>query len=163
MAAIDTSPFLQLHMVPITFRSVSLEILSRRLMSTHYCQTADWLSPLNCITLQYTGMISLFILVWEPPTLKQALANQSGPRQLRRPLGRAPLGTAYKDADLRHTSQSGRRGGTAVMVRKGIPHNHVDLLPLVSVETAGVCIPIGNSEVLLSCLEYCWHHWALKL
>jgi hypothetical protein len=28
----------------------------------------------------------------------------------------------------------GRKGGTAVAVRKGIPHNHVDLPPLVSVE-----------------------------
>ncbi|PNF35683.1 hypothetical protein B7P43_G17443 [Cryptotermes secundus] len=39
--------------------------------------------------------------------------------------------------------QSGRNGGTAVAVRKGIPHNHVDLPPLVSVEATGVCIPIG--------------------
>ncbi|PNF36286.1 hypothetical protein B7P43_G05854 [Cryptotermes secundus] len=46
--------------------------------------------------------------------------------------------------------QSGRKGGTAVAVRKGIPHIHVDLPPLVSVEATGVCIPIGNSEVLLA-------------
>jgi hypothetical protein len=39
----------------------------------------------------------------------------------------------------------GRKGGTAVAVREGIPHNHADLPPLV-----GVCIPIGNSEVLLA-------------
>jgi hypothetical protein len=45
---------------------------------------------------------------------------------------------------------SGRKGGTAVAVRKGIPHNHVDLPPLVTVEATGVCIPIGNSEVLLA-------------
>jgi hypothetical protein len=32
--------------------------------------------------------------------------------------------------------------------RKGIPHNHVDLPPLVSVEATGVCIPIGNSDCL---------------
>jgi hypothetical protein len=43
----------------------------------------------------------------------------------------------------------GRKGITAVAVRKGIFHNHVDLPPLVSVEATGVCIPIGNSEVLL--------------
>jgi hypothetical protein len=43
-----------------------------------------------------------------------------------------------------------RKGGTAVVVRKGIPHNHVDLPPLVSVEATGVCIPRGNSEVLLA-------------
>jgi hypothetical protein len=44
----------------------------------------------------------------------------------------------------------GRKGGTTVAVRKGIPHNHVDLRPLVSVEATGVCIPIGNSKVLLA-------------
>jgi hypothetical protein len=37
----------------------------------------------------------------------------------------------------------GREGGTAVTVRKNIPH-------LVSVEATGVCIFIGNSEVLLA-------------
>jgi hypothetical protein len=30
-----------------------------------------------------------------------------------------------------------------------IPHHHVDLPPFVSIEATGVCIPIGNSEVLL--------------
>jgi exonuclease III len=44
----------------------------------------------------------------------------------------------------------GRKGGTAVAVRKGIPYNHVDLPPLVSTEATGVCIPIGNSEILLA-------------
>jgi hypothetical protein len=44
----------------------------------------------------------------------------------------------------------GRKGGTAVAPRKGIPHNHVDLPPFVSVEATGVCIPIGNSKVLLA-------------
>jgi hypothetical protein len=44
----------------------------------------------------------------------------------------------------------GRKGGTAVAVRKGIPHNHVDLPPLVSVEATGVCIPIGYSEMFLA-------------
>jgi hypothetical protein len=43
----------------------------------------------------------------------------------------------------------GRKGGTAVAVRKGIPHSHADLPHLVLVEATGVCIPIGNSEVLL--------------
>jgi hypothetical protein len=42
---------------------------------------------------------------------------------------------------------TGRKGRTAIAVRKGIPHNHVNLLPLVSIETTGVCIPICNSEV----------------
>jgi hypothetical protein len=44
----------------------------------------------------------------------------------------------------------GRKGGTAAAVRKGIPHNHVDLPPLISVEATGVCIPILNSELLLA-------------
>jgi hypothetical protein len=35
-------------------------------------------------------------------------------------------------------------------VRKGIPHNYIDLPPLVSIEFAGVCILIGNSEVSLA-------------
>jgi hypothetical protein len=44
----------------------------------------------------------------------------------------------------------GRKGGNAVAVRKGIPHNHVDLPPLVSVEATGVCVPTGNSELMLA-------------
>jgi hypothetical protein len=44
----------------------------------------------------------------------------------------------------------GRKGGTVVAVRKGIPHNHVDLPRLISVEATGVCIPIGKSEVMLA-------------
>jgi hypothetical protein len=44
----------------------------------------------------------------------------------------------------------GRKGETAVALRKGIPHNHVDLPSLISVEATGVCIPIGNSQVLLA-------------
>jgi exonuclease III len=44
----------------------------------------------------------------------------------------------------------GRKGETAVAVRKGIPHSHVDLPSLISVETTGVCIPIGNKEILLA-------------
>jgi hypothetical protein len=44
----------------------------------------------------------------------------------------------------------GREDGTAIAVRKGIPHNHVDLPPLISLEATGVCIPTGNSKVLLA-------------
>jgi exonuclease III len=44
----------------------------------------------------------------------------------------------------------GIKGGTAVAVKKGIPHNHVDLTPLNSLEATGICIPIGNSELLLT-------------
>jgi hypothetical protein len=42
------------------------------------------------------------------------------------------------------------KGGTAVAVRKGIPHSHIDLPPLISVEATGVCVHIGNKEILLS-------------
>jgi exonuclease III len=45
-----------------------------------------------------------------------------------------------------------KKGRTAVAVKKGFPHSHVDLSPLVSIEATGVCIPIGNSELLLSAL-----------
>jgi hypothetical protein len=45
-----------------------------------------------------------------------------------------------------------RKGGTAVAVRKGIPHNYVDLPPLVAIEATGVCIPIRNSELMLPAL-----------
>jgi hypothetical protein len=44
----------------------------------------------------------------------------------------------------------GRKGGTAVVVRKAIPHKHADLPPLLSIKAAGVCIPIGDSELLLA-------------
>jgi hypothetical protein len=44
----------------------------------------------------------------------------------------------------------GRKGRTTVAVKKGIPHSHVVLPPLVSVEATGVSIPIGNSEILLA-------------
>jgi hypothetical protein len=43
-----------------------------------------------------------------------------------------------------------RKGETAFAVRKEIPHNHVDLPPLVSEEVTGIYIPIGNSEVRLA-------------
>jgi hypothetical protein len=32
---------------PSCFGMCELEVLSRRLMITHYCQTADWLLPAN--------------------------------------------------------------------------------------------------------------------
>jgi hypothetical protein len=43
-----------------------------------------------------------------------------------------------------------RKGGTAIAVRKGIPHRQVNLPPLVSIEATGICIQIGNCEVLLA-------------
>jgi exonuclease III len=44
----------------------------------------------------------------------------------------------------------GRKCGTAVAVRKGIPRKHADLPPLVLLEDIGVYIPIDNIEVLLA-------------
>jgi hypothetical protein len=44
----------------------------------------------------------------------------------------------------------GRKGGTAVAVRRGVPHSYVDLPHLVSIEATGVCIPIDNSAILLA-------------
>jgi hypothetical protein len=45
---------------------------------------------------------------------------------------------------------SGRKGGTAVAVRKGIPHNITGLIPLVSIKVTALCITTGNSEVLFA-------------
>jgi exonuclease III len=44
----------------------------------------------------------------------------------------------------------GRKGGTAVAGRKGIPHNLVELPALVSVEVTGVCILVGNDVLLIA-------------
>jgi len=44
----------------------------------------------------------------------------------------------------------GVKDKTTAAVWKGIPHAHVDILSLVSEEATGVCIPNGNSEVLLA-------------
>jgi hypothetical protein len=47
-------------------------------------------------------------------------------------------------------------------VRKGITQNHVDLPPLVSIEATGLCIPLGDSEVLLAAAfkspGHAWNH-----
>jgi hypothetical protein len=50
----------------------------------------------------------------------------------------------------RNDCQPGRKGGIAVAVKKGIPHSHLDLPPLIAVEATGVYIPIGNKEILLA-------------
>jgi hypothetical protein len=44
----------------------------------------------------------------------------------------------------------GIKGGTAVAVKIGVRHSHVDLPPIDSIKATGVCIPIGNSELLLA-------------
>jgi hypothetical protein len=48
------------------------------------------------------------------------------------------------------TDTRAAKGGTAVAVRRGVPHNHVDLPAPASVEATGVFIPNGNGEELLS-------------
>jgi len=51
---------------------------------------------------------------------------------------------------LSRLSDDRHPGGTAFAVRKGIPHTHVDLPPLVSVAATGVYKPTGNKKVLLA-------------
>jgi hypothetical protein len=54
----------------------------------------------------------------------------------------------------------GIKGGRAVAVRKGIPHSHVDLPSLFSIEATGICIPINNSEMLLAAIyKFSGHAW----
>jgi hypothetical protein len=54
----------------------------------------------------------------------------------------------------------GKKGGTAVAVRKVIPYNHVDVPPLVSIEATGICIPTGNSETILAAgYKSPGHYW----
>jgi hypothetical protein len=40
--------------------------------------------------------------------------------------------------------------GTAVAVKKGIPHTCADPPPLLSVGATGICIQIGNTEMILA-------------
>jgi hypothetical protein len=42
------------------------------------------------------------------------------------------------------------KGGTAVAVKKGIPHTYFELPPLHLLEAAGVSIPIAHTEMLLA-------------
>jgi hypothetical protein len=42
---------------------------------------------------------------------------------------------------------------SVIAVRKGIPHNRVDLPSLASIGDAGLCVPIGISEVLLAAVR----------
>jgi hypothetical protein len=44
----------------------------------------------------------------------------------------------------------GREGSGDVAVRQGVPHNHADLPPLMSIQPTGVCIPNGDSDILLA-------------
>jgi hypothetical protein len=48
--------------------------------------------------------------------------------------------------------EDGRKGETAVAVKRGIPHTCVDLPPLLPVEAPGVCMLIGNTEMFLAAL-----------
>jgi hypothetical protein len=54
----------------------------------------------------------------------------------------------------------GRIGRTAVA---GNPHNHVDLPPFVSIEAAGVCIPIGIIRVKCYLQQSVSHQATLKM
>jgi hypothetical protein len=54
----------------------------------------------------------------------------------------------------------GLKDRTTTAIRKGIPHNSVDLFPFVLVDVTGVCIPTGNSKILLPTIHkflgYTW-------
>jgi exonuclease III len=50
----------------------------------------------------------------------------------------------------RNDRQDRHKDGTAVSVKKGIPHTYADLPPLLSVEATRVCIPIGHNEMLFA-------------
>jgi hypothetical protein len=50
----------------------------------------------------------------------------------------------------RNDRLDGNNGGSAVAVKKGIPHTYVDLLPLLQLESTWVSIPIGHTEKLLA-------------
>jgi hypothetical protein len=43
------------------------------------------------------------------------------------------------------------KGETAVAVKKGNPHTCINLPPLLLVKATGVCILIGNTELLIDC------------
>jgi hypothetical protein len=46
--------------------------------------------------------------------------------------------------------EDGHKGGTAIAVKKGIPHACVDLPPLLSAAATGVCMLTGNTEIFLA-------------
>jgi hypothetical protein len=48
------------------------------------------------------------------------------------------------------TSTRAEKAELPLQSGKALSHNHVDLPPLISVEATGVCIPIGNREILLA-------------
>jgi hypothetical protein len=69
--------------------------------------STSFFRQLDVTTLTIPFIAFIFsISLWVPPTIKQALANQHRPQQLQCSLDRVLLATAYKNADLRHTSQS---------------------------------------------------------
>jgi hypothetical protein len=95
--------------------------------------------------------------LWEPPTLKQALANQRGPRQLQRPFGRAPLATAYKDADLPHGSQSQLRLHRYSLYRAWWPElrRHLSDAPCLRVTAPFRAHSTSRVTALSACLLVC--------
>jgi hypothetical protein len=55
------------------------------------------------------------------------------------------------DYDIYRTDhEDGHEGGTANTVTKGIHHTCADPPPLLPVKATGVCIPIGNTDLLLA-------------
>jgi hypothetical protein len=53
---------------------------------------------------------------------------------------------------------------TAVAVRRGNPHAHVDVPPLRSIEAIEICVLIVNSEVLLAAVyKFQSNHGVMKI
>jgi hypothetical protein len=54
-----------------------------------------------------------------------------------------------------------RKGRTVIAVRKAIPHSHLDLISLISIEATGIYIPTGTKEILLpSVYKSPWGTWS---
>jgi hypothetical protein len=76
-------------------------------------------------------------------------------KHLQDPVLRHTSETSYEalhpKTDIYQTDcQDRHKDGTAVAVKKGIPHKCTELPPLLSIEATGVCIPI---ETLKCCLR----------
>lgn len=50
----------------------------------------------------------------------------------------------------RNDREPGRGGGTAIVIKQGIPHKRLHLPPLLSLEASGVVVPINNVETLFA-------------
>jgi hypothetical protein len=57
-------------------------------------------------------------------------------------------------SDIHRTDrEGGHKDETVISVKEGIPHNCVDLPPLLSAETTGVSIPMENTETFFAAVK----------